>query len=36
MDLGEAMVLKGYAWPFVKYSDIYTPLTAKSERFDVR
>ena len=23
MDLGEAMVLKGYAWVFVKYSDTY-------------
>ena len=23
MDLGEAMVLKGYAWAFVKYSDVY-------------
>jgi hypothetical protein len=23
MDLGEAMVLKGYAWAFGKYSDIY-------------
>jgi hypothetical protein len=35
MDLGEAMVLKGYAWPFVKYSDIYVKKLAKLNRVGV-